>query len=145
MVSSQLSLLLGYRLSKAERIEKVARLFWTMLNTRLTSKQEQFVDCRSDNCDKNCWVYTAAVIGAKKLRRQMPPPAPMPLDPETNPVVLYCFLHETFHDRFDRWLSISSGRLFFLSVSLPALGRDLPADLSSVPVRVPSAQTAHSW
>ena len=95
MVANRLTLLLDY-LVGFNRVEESVLLFWTLQSGRLTAEHQSVIDLLVSNCTQNPWRYTAAVIGAKKLRRQIPPPMPFVIEPETDAVVLHCFEHENY-------------------------------------------------
>lgn len=96
MVANRLTLLLDYLVSFEDRVEESVLLFWTLQSGRLTSEHVNVIDSLVSNCQQNPWRYTAAVIGARKLRRQIPPPVPFVTEPETDSVVLHCFEYENY-------------------------------------------------
>lgn len=96
LTSLQLLDLVNHLVAFENRIEESALLFWTIKYGRLTVDLENVIDNLISNCTQNPWRFSAAVIGSKVLRRQIPPPHPMIEDPETHPIILHCFLYENY-------------------------------------------------
>ncbi|OHS96542.1 hypothetical protein TRFO_09941 [Tritrichomonas foetus] len=120
MVSNQLKNLIDLLLCFSNKIEESALLFWAIKAGRLTEEFIDLTDRLLNDCFSNPWRFAAAVIAAKTLQRQMPPPLPIVSDITTHPVILECFLYENYGN-----ISIAS--------SQPTNGKLLPNKSLVVP------------